>query len=194
MVATIAREGAKPSYVRKVLQATAMLFDHAGITPNPARDKTIVKLPRDVRPEVAPPTAEHVLAVHALLPSRYRLPLLVLDATGMRLGELEASDVGRHGRAAGPLARLGGRQQDEPGPLGDTATRGLRGRRTALVPRDDRAPDAAPSSRASPATGSAPRSRGPAPPPPSRRSARTTSGTAGSACSTLGGVTVGADR
>jgi integrase len=30
-----------------------------------------------------------VLAVHALLPSRYRLPLLVLDATGMRLGELE---------------------------------------------------------------------------------------------------------
>jgi integrase/recombinase XerC len=35
------------------------------------------------------PSAEHVLAVHRLLPSRYRLPLLVLDATGMRLGELE---------------------------------------------------------------------------------------------------------
>lgn len=42
-----------------------------------------------MRPEIATPTAEHVLAVHALLPSRYRLPLLVLDATGMRLGELE---------------------------------------------------------------------------------------------------------
>ena len=89
MVSTIVDEGAKPSYVRKVLQATAMMFDHAGITPNPARDKTHVKLPRDVRPEVAPPTAEHVLAVHRLLPPRYRLPLLVLDATGMRLGELE---------------------------------------------------------------------------------------------------------
>ena len=89
MVSTIVDEGAKPSYVRKVLQATAMMFDHAGITPNPARDKTHVKLPRDVRPEVAPPTGEHVLAVHRLLPPRYRLPLLVPDATGMRLGELE---------------------------------------------------------------------------------------------------------
>jgi integrase len=48
-----------------------------------------VRLPRQERPEIVPPTAEHVLAVHELLPSRYRLPLLVLDATGMRLGELE---------------------------------------------------------------------------------------------------------
>jgi integrase len=89
MISSIVGEGAKPSYVRKVLQATAMLFDHAGVQPNPARDKIHVRLPRDVRPEVAPPTAEHVLAVHRILPVRYRLPLLVLDATGMRLGELE---------------------------------------------------------------------------------------------------------
>jgi integrase len=37
-----------------------------------------------------------VHAVHDVLPKRYRLPLLVLDATGMRVGELEAlawSDV-----------------------------------------------------------------------------------------------------
>ena len=33
-------------------------------------------------------TADHVLAVHRLLPSSYRLPLLVLDATGMRVSEL----------------------------------------------------------------------------------------------------------
>lgn len=40
MVATLVDEGAKPSYVRKVLQATAMLFDHAGVEPTPARDKS----------------------------------------------------------------------------------------------------------------------------------------------------------
>ena len=39
--------------------------------------------------ELQPPTAAHLEAVHRLLPSRYRLPLLILDATGMRLGELE---------------------------------------------------------------------------------------------------------
>ena len=37
--------------------------------------------------------------VHRFLPSRYRLPLVVLDATGMRLGEIEAP--GRHDPFAG---------------------------------------------------------------------------------------------
>src|SRR4029450_5854461 len=36
-----------------------------------------------------PPTAEHVEAVHRALPPQYKVPLLVLDATAMRLGELE---------------------------------------------------------------------------------------------------------
>jgi integrase len=48
-----------------------------------------VKLPRGDTPRIVPPTADHVEAVHNVLPSRYRLPFLVLDATGMRLGELE---------------------------------------------------------------------------------------------------------
>ena len=48
-----------------------------------------MRLPREQRPELNPPTSEHVRAVCELLPSRYRLPLLVLDGTGMRLGELE---------------------------------------------------------------------------------------------------------
>ncbi len=43
-------------------------------------------------------------------------------------------------------------------------------------------------SGASPATGSAPRSLGPAPPPPSPRSARTTFGTGGISLLHLGGV------
>jgi hypothetical protein len=90
MIGQLHAAGAKPSYVRKVVQAVAMVLDHAGVDPNPARDKRIVRLPRENRPELNPPTAEHVLAVHRILPKRYRLPLLVLDATGMRIGELEA--------------------------------------------------------------------------------------------------------
>jgi integrase len=88
MVAALHADGLKPSYLRKIVQATAMVFDHAGVAPNPARDKQTVRLPHD-RPELVPPIAEHVDAVYAVLPARYRLPLLVLDATGMRLGELE---------------------------------------------------------------------------------------------------------
>lgn len=82
-------ESRKRETVRKSLLALAMLLDHAGVTPNPARDKVAVRLPREDKVEIVPPTAEHVLAVHRLLPTRYKLPLVVLDATGMRLGELE---------------------------------------------------------------------------------------------------------
>ena len=64
--------------------------DHGRVQPNPARDKLTVKMPREERRELNPPTAEHVEAVVRLLPTRYRLPALVLDATGMRIGELEA--------------------------------------------------------------------------------------------------------
>jgi hypothetical protein len=45
-------------------------------------------MPWEAKRQVQPPTAEPVEAVVALLPSRYRLP--VLDATGMRVGKLEA--------------------------------------------------------------------------------------------------------
>jgi len=79
----------KRETVKKTLQALAMTFDHAGVVPNPAREKAIVKLPREARPEISPPTIEHLLPVFELLPSKYRLPFLVLDGTGMRLGELE---------------------------------------------------------------------------------------------------------
>jgi len=79
----------KRETVRKAVNALGMVLDFAGVSPNPARDKVTVRLPRERKAEIVPPTAEHVLAVHALLPTRYRLPLLVLDATGMRLGELE---------------------------------------------------------------------------------------------------------
>lgn len=89
VVAKLAEAGKARASIAKTVTALAMIFDHAEITPNPARDRVRVRLPREDRVEVNPPTADHVLAVHGALPSRYRLPLLVLDGTGMRLGELE---------------------------------------------------------------------------------------------------------
>jgi len=89
VVASLAEEGKSRETIRKSVTVLAMVFDYAGVQPNPARDRVRVRLPRQERPEINPPTAEHVEAVHSLLATRYRLPLLVLDATGMRVGELE---------------------------------------------------------------------------------------------------------
>jgi integrase len=89
LVSTLHAAGLKRESIRKTLTTLAMVFDHAERVPNPARDKR-VKLPQEDRAEVNPPTAAHVLAVRRLLPTRYRLALLVLDATGMRVSELES--------------------------------------------------------------------------------------------------------
>lgn len=102
LVAALGDNGRKRETIRKTLQALAMVFDFAGVTPNPARDKVRVRLPHADTQEVNPPSAEHVLAVYEVLPTRYQLPLVVLDATGMRLGELEQLRWGdvdeQHGR------------------------------------------------------------------------------------------------
>jgi len=64
------------------------VLDDEGLTGdrNPARG---AKLPREERAEVIPPTAAQVEAAFTGLPRRYQLPLLVLEQTGMRVGELE---------------------------------------------------------------------------------------------------------
>lgn len=102
LVAALADNGRKRETIRKTLLALAMVFDFAGVAPNPARDKVHVRLPHADSPEINPPTADHLLAVYGVLPTRYQLPLVVLDATGMRLGELEQlcwGDVDeQHGR------------------------------------------------------------------------------------------------
>ena len=89
LVAELHRDALKKHTIKKTVSVLGMIFEHAGIRDNPARDKLIVKLPREERRHLQPPTAEHVEAVIRLLPTRYRLPALVLDATGMRIGELE---------------------------------------------------------------------------------------------------------
>lgn len=90
LVADLTAAELRKRTIRKTVSVLAMIFDAEGVQPNPARDKQTVKLPREEKRIVEPPTAEQVAAVVRLLPTRYRLPVLVLDATGMRVGELEA--------------------------------------------------------------------------------------------------------
>jgi site-specific recombinase XerC len=89
LVASLHSDGLKKQTIRKTVSVLAMVLDHARVQPNPARDKVTVRMPREERRIVEPPTAAHVEAVVGLLPSRYRLTVLVLDATGMRVGELD---------------------------------------------------------------------------------------------------------
>jgi integrase len=117
-----------------------MVFDHAGVSPNPARDRVRVKLPREERREIQPPTAAHVEAVYRLLASRYRLPLLVLDSTGMRVGEVEALKWGdvdeqrERWRVSRTVAKTGyGRWVTVPPVLFYAVLQ--------LCPRDDRRPE-----------------------------------------------------
>ncbi len=65
-----------------------LLLDYAEVDPNPARDRR-VKLPRVERPEPQPPTRAQFQAMLAeVVPERWRLPLRVLEACGLRVGEL----------------------------------------------------------------------------------------------------------
>jgi integrase len=90
LIAGLHAAGYKRETIRKSTTALAQVLDHAGISPNPVRDRLHVRLPREDHEEITPPTAAHVEACIRALAPGYRLPVLVLDATGMRVGELEA--------------------------------------------------------------------------------------------------------
>jgi integrase len=89
LVGELHAAGKKRETIRKTLSVLAMILDHAGVTPNPARDRIVVKLPREEPEEPNPPTAEHVTAVYHLLPKRHRLALLWLDWSGMRVSSID---------------------------------------------------------------------------------------------------------
>jgi integrase len=140
LVSDLAAGGLARESIRKTVSTLAQVFTFAQVEPNPAKDRVTVRLPRESRAEINPPTAEHVLAVFGLLPSRYRLPLLVLDATGMRVGELERltwGDVdeprGRW-RVSQAVAKTGRARWVPVPPVLLEAV-------TGLVARDDRTPD-----------------------------------------------------
>jgi integrase len=140
LVAELHKAGRRKQTIRKTISVLAMVLDHARVQPNPARDKLIVKMPREERRELHPPTAEHIEAAVRILPRRYRLLALVLDATGMRIGELEGLTWGdvdeprQRWRVSGAVAKTGrARWVPVPTELFEAVTR--------LVPRDDRIPE-----------------------------------------------------
>jgi integrase len=77
----------KPSSLGRYIGTLRQILDFAGIDPNPARDGR-VKLPRIEQTTVEPPSAEQVETIIGHVPTRWRLPLRVLEQTGMRVGEL----------------------------------------------------------------------------------------------------------
>jgi integrase len=94
LVTKLAADGKKRGTIKKSVNALAMTLDHAGVTPNPARDKVQVRLPREEREELDPPTAEHVEAVAWLLTPGHRTALLWLDWAGARVGSVDHTLVG----------------------------------------------------------------------------------------------------
>jgi len=85
--AWISGSSLKPSSARQYLATLRQVLDYAGLDPNPARDRR-VRLPRSERTLVDPPSAAEVETIIANVPERFRLPLRLLEATGMRVGEL----------------------------------------------------------------------------------------------------------
>jgi integrase len=76
-----------PSSLRRYVSTFQLLLDYAGTDPNPARSKH-VKLPRIVQEEVDPPTAKQTRAILERVGPRWLLPLIVLEQTAMRSGEV----------------------------------------------------------------------------------------------------------
>lgn len=111
--------------IRKCRTALSMVLDYAGVSPNAARDKR-VKLPLSEPEEVQPPHADHVEAAGWLLSTPYLIGLLVLDATGARVGELAAAKIGDLDEGAQGVARSSGCLQDPQGALGQAPRRSLR--------------------------------------------------------------------
>jgi integrase len=92
-VAQLHAAGTARETIRKTLGAGAMVLDHAGVSPNPARDRSI-KLPREEPEEINPPSAEDVTAVYWRIPAKHRLPLLWLDWSGARVSSVDNVLVG----------------------------------------------------------------------------------------------------
>jgi integrase len=93
LVTKLVSAGYKRETIRKTRTALAQCLDFYEIEPNPARDQR-VKLPKERRPHVPPPLAEHVERVVDTVAPEYVLPLLIIDECGPRVSELETTQIG----------------------------------------------------------------------------------------------------
>jgi integrase len=108
-----------PHETLPILRTLRAVLDYAGLTgeANPARDPRL-RLPRQQHEIVEPSSALEADAIIANVPKRHRLPLRVLEQTGMRVGELhqlEWQDVDVAGLAsASATARRRARGDGSP--------------------------------------------------------------------------------
>jgi integrase len=185
LVATLHATGRRRETIRKSLTVLAQVLDFAGVKDNPARDRVYVRLPREEREEPTPPTAGQIEAVLPLMPRQYALAVLVLDATGMRVGELEERGL-RCSDLDEPNTRWRIRRAIEKGRRGRWVSLppDLFASIVATLPPAKTGLPTGPCSRESPRSGCEQRSRAPARRLARRRGPRTICATAVSASGT----------
>lgn len=76
----------KPGTIQLYLIAFRLLLDFVGLDANPARDPR-VKLPKRVREEPQPPSAEQFAAILEAMGEKYRLLFVTIEQGALRLGE-----------------------------------------------------------------------------------------------------------
>ena len=79
-------ETRKPGTLNQYLIAFRLLLDHVGLDTNAARDPR-VKLPKHVREEPTPPSAEHTEAIIEALGPKWKLLFVTIEQGALRLGE-----------------------------------------------------------------------------------------------------------
>jgi integrase len=140
LVGTLHAAGKARETIRKTVTVLAMIFDHADVTPNPARDRIRVRLPREDRPEIQPPSADHVEAVYRLLRpatgcrcSSWTRPGCASVSSRRSPGAISTSRGGRWRVSQAVAKTRYGRWISVPPGLFEAVP--------ALCPRDDRHPD-----------------------------------------------------
>jgi integrase len=93
LIAGLAKAGYKRETIRKTRTVLSQTLDFYELDPNVARDERL-KLPKERKPHIPPPLAEHVERVAETIPRDLVLPLLVIDECGPRVRELETAAVG----------------------------------------------------------------------------------------------------
>lgn len=78
--------GVGPATVSEYVTTLRAILDHAGVDPNPARDRR-VELPRRDRTPLVVPTADEVARALSRVTVRFRPVLVLIEQTGLRVSE-----------------------------------------------------------------------------------------------------------